>query len=465
MIFCFLISLIVFLLFENIYFYVLVFSISYFFILIFNISKFLTNFIKYYFFILFSTIIIILNYIWYYSINNTQQDWVKIFSWVVCEVMSKNRYIFESNWWKFLLKTDKTLYLNDNYTLRWYLQINWNSKNIFSFSLPSDINNPFIFQYDKWLTMKWINWEISVYNYLENWSSENLNTIELKKIVKKNVKNVFWINDVSWFLLWLLIWDKSLLSESTYDNFVDSWLVHIIAVSWWNIVMIVLFLTYILFFIPFYIRIFLIIIFISIYCLTCWLDSSVFRAWIMWLVTLLWLFAWRTVYIIDSIKISVYVLLLTNPFFLFYDLGFLLSYTALFWILAINYLLKNYKFPFKEYIIPTIGATIWTLPVILIYIWKLNLLWVLANFLVVPFIPLVLLIWIISLLSNMSILVEIEYFLLSTIINIAKFFSTNWIYLTNDNKLFISLFVIITIVIVTAFYLYNKKTVSQETGK
>ena len=79
----------------------------------------------------------------------------------------------------------------------------------------------------------------------------------------------------------MLIGDKSQLSNSQYQQFVDSGIVHIIAVSGGNLVMIVVFLSAVLFFLPFYLRNAVIICGVVAFALIAGGDSSVVRALIM----------------------------------------------------------------------------------------------------------------------------------------------------------------------------------------
>ena len=52
----------------------------------------------------------------------------------------------------------------------------------------------------------------------------------------------------------MTIGDRSLINPERYDQFIDSGLVHLIAVSGGNIAIIVLFVGLLLFWVPFYIR-------------------------------------------------------------------------------------------------------------------------------------------------------------------------------------------------------------------
>jgi len=127
----------------------------------------------------------------------------------------------------------------------------------------------------------------------------------------------------------MLIGDKSQIPESEYQSFINSGLVHLVAVSGGNVLMIIVFLQCILFFLPFYIRLGLILVTITGYSLICGLDSSVFRAVLMGGINMVALFRGREVNIWRLLSISCIVMLIINPYFLAYDTGFLLSYSAL----------------------------------------------------------------------------------------------------------------------------------------
>jgi len=79
----------------------------------------------------------------------------------------------------------------------------------------------------------------------------------------------------------MLIGDRSQIPDSEYQSFINSGLVHLVAVSGGNVLMIVIFLQFILFFLPFYVRLGVILLTIIEYGCICGLDSSVFRAVLM----------------------------------------------------------------------------------------------------------------------------------------------------------------------------------------
>ncbi len=134
----------------------------------------------------------------------------------------------------------------------------------------------------------------------------------------------------------MLIGDKSQLDNKAYQKFVSSGIVHIIAVSGGNLVMIVIFLGAVLFWIPFYARNGLIILGVIAFALLCGGDSSVVRALIMAVLSLFALFRGREIQIWRLLKYAFVAMLCYNPFFLSYDLGFLLSFGAVIGIVLIS---------------------------------------------------------------------------------------------------------------------------------
>jgi ComEC/Rec2-related protein len=268
----------------------------------------------------------------------------------------------------------------------------------------------------------------------DNLCQNNISFIQkIRKNLQKNIVHAYWENKQAWLILGMLVWDKSQIPPDEYQWFIDSWLVHIIAVSWWNIIMIVVFLWAVLFFLPFYIRNAVILLTIILYAMICGMDSSVFRATIMWWLGMLALFRWKEINIRRAMSTAFIVMLIVNPYFLTYDVWFLLSFSAIIGIIyfggfvnktpwffvktpptieqhplkgeELNNLgsktLNNFgakvlsrlqgggkKF-IKEFMTPTIGATLGVLPIMLFFMWKTNLTWIIANFLVVPIVAVV----------------------------------------------------------------------------
>ena len=143
------------------------------------------------------------------------------------------------------------------------------------------------------------------------------------------MRTVFGENQYAGLLLGLLIGDKSLIPTEAYDRFVDSGLVHIIAVSGGNIAMVVILLSFLLKRVPFYVRNGIILLMIILYATICGADSSVVRAAIMGSLTLIAIFGGREISIRRSMKYAFVLILIFFPFNLVYDVGLLLSFSAI----------------------------------------------------------------------------------------------------------------------------------------
>ncbi len=207
-------------------------------------------------------------------------------------------------------------------------------------------------------------------------------------------------NRTQWLVAGMLIGDRSMMSDDDYQLFIDSGIVHIIAVSWWNIVMLVLFLQLLLFRLPFYVRIAVIIPCIIIYALICWLDASVLRATIMGSLSLLALFRGKQTMVRRSLFIAYIAMLLINPLFLIYDLGFIFSFAAVIGIVYIGQWTNHIRFDgniayrwltriLHDYVFPSIGASMMVVPFLLFFTGKFNLTSIVANILVVPLTPII----------------------------------------------------------------------------
>lgn len=278
------------------------------------------------------------------------------------------------------------------------------------------------FDYPKWLKMKGRKGTIYEKNSIKNgkmekwkygfrlqsgtpeWGNWVWIIQSMKKSIQEKVIDAYGKNKISGLVLGMLIGDKSQIPEKEYEQFVDSGLVHLIAVSGWNILMIVVFLQCILFFLPFYVRIACILVTITGYSLICGMDSSVFRALLMGWLSMVALFWGREINIWRLLSISAIIMLLINPYFLVYDTGFLLSYSAIIGLIYFqnndkwemkddkwqpNRLQKTLQYIYKNYISPSIWASIGIFPIIIFFMGKINLLSIIGNLFVLPIVPFV----------------------------------------------------------------------------
>jgi ComEC/Rec2-related protein len=230
---------------------------------------------------------------------------------------------------------------------------------------------------------------------------------QIPYLLSKKLEQTYSKKQTAWLVLGMLIGDKSSISASDYQLFINSGLVHLVAVSGGNIVMLVAFLTAIFFFIPFYPRVILILICIVGYGILCGMDSSVLRAVVMGGLSLLAILLGRGVSLRRLLAYTYIGMLLYNPYFLVYDVGFLLSFSAVIGIVFLSTLWaiydqdtqsKSTKKPryhkrvsqlFSSYILPSLGATLGIFPVIIFFMGKINIGSIIGNMFVLPIVPLV----------------------------------------------------------------------------
>ena len=378
-----------------------------------------------------------------------------IATWIVDDVSSQGKYVFVYKWDEYLLYSKKEYSIGDqvwivgNITPPTPSKIEGESyRKITSWTFAIPLFS-WSFDFEKWMKMKW--WKGTIYETnsiilrdeldtnpsvshtfgTSPYQGRNIGMIKkMKKWIQEKVVQAYGKGKIAGLILGMLIGDRSQIPESEYQYFINSWLVHLVAVSGWNILMIVVFLQFILFFIPFYVRLGLILFTIIGYGLICGLDSSVFRAVLMWGMSMAALFRGREVNIWRILSISCVVMLIINPYFLAYDVGFLMSYSA---IIGLIYMgtkgekdekvqgevinppvlrttpplqkddkwMRNEKerkvwpiqkilqYVYKSYISPSIWASIGIFPIIIFFMGKINILGIIWNLFVLPIVPFV----------------------------------------------------------------------------
>jgi len=395
-----------------------------------------------------------------------------IWTWMILDNLEYGKYLLEDD------SKRKFIYISSNFYNVWDKIYTFASVKLWSQANPFENNHSSFlsswFDYNKWLLMKWYYGYLYETNVIKLWNfSADLSYIQkIRKEIKLWVISAYWENKIAGLVLGMLIWDKSFIPKEDYDGFINSWLVHIVAVSWSNILMIVVFLNFVLIFIPFYPRLVFILFVITFYSLVCGMDSSIFRAWIMWWLSLMALFFGRNLNVWRSISFALVIMLICNPYYLMYDMWFLLSFFALIWIIIFDKFIgvpttpsdkytiqkiKNFWFKlFKNYLAPTLWASIWVSPILIYFVWKINLITIFANILILPILPFVMIYSFISLFLNRifaySYLLIPEQLLINYIYNVSSLFNENGIYLlVNDfyAKLLLALWIIFMLLFLT----------------
>lgn len=357
--------------------------------------------------------------------------------------------------WRYTLKTVDSTYLLSTKTILWLWDtirvsgrftpakktIIQTELNFSSLTLPTLFT--WWFDYTQWMVMKWVAWDIQTSKItILNTPTPLPRILALRIGILNIIQSTFWKTPAGWLLQWMLIWDRSWIPKEKYEQFISSWMVHIVAVSGSNILYVVLFLNIVLFFIPYYIRTGIIIIAIVFYALICGLDSSVIRAVIMWILTLIAILWGRVVSAWRLLAIAWIAILVWNPLLLLYDLWFLLSFSALVGILIISKvadrLPTNNKTTtlLKSYILPSIGAWVGTLPILLFFVGTTNIASIFANIFIVPIVPFVLLWGVVAVfidnLFSLNSYIDILFFPFEMLYWLARRLTVNGIYLSTE---------------------------------
>lgn len=277
-----------------------------------------------------------------------------------------------------------------------------------------NIRNPGEFDYSRYLGEKGISGIVTTYD-ADNFKIINKKTkfftnqiFQIRKSIYSAILNLQ--NDETASLLKsLLLADRTDIDFETKTEFINSGVIHVLAVSGLHTGFIILFL--LLFFGRFniYFRSFSAILGILVFMCIAGLPVSVIRASVMAIVIIVALMLNRTTNLFNSLALAALIILIVNPDEI-YSPGFQLSFSAVLSIGVIFPLFRNsikklnIKNKFLKYFIllfaVSLSAEIGTLPVTVTYFRKLSLIAPFTNLVVIPLIGLILLIAIGTLLMN-----------------------------------------------------------------
>ncbi len=227
-------------------------------------------------------------------------------------------------------------------------------------------------------------------NSRQNWFKEQL--LKIKYAFSRRV-NKFLEEPKSSLLLGILIGARKTLPNEVVENFNATGTSHIIAISGFNITIIISALAFLARIFgrrtSFWLSLFIIIGFVVL----SGASASVIRAAIMGALLLVSFNIGRMYAITPALVFTAALMLLFNPRILFWDISFQLSFIATMGIIYLLPLLEKLTpkwqegFGLKGIILATLSATFVTLPFILFYFGRLSLVALLANILILPFVP------------------------------------------------------------------------------
>ena len=263
------------------------------------------------------------------------------------------------------------------------------------------------FSYEKWLRMKWYQAVLRANRIVPFPRTWWRRIIDLQNTLIHRL-GILYTGDYVWITEWMLIGSKYHINTQLYKQFIDSGLVHILVASGGNLAFILLIFSFVLFFIPFYIRLVILWIIWWLYCIICGGDSSIMRAYFMLgFLFLSYLFG-KSISPRRSLMFVIIIMLVYNPYVLLFDLGFRLSVAAIVGIiiaarfcdnLYYNEGISGWMFRILQYFV--VGLCVWLslLPILIMQSWSVNLSSLVVNYIVQIILPFIIYVLSISLIA------------------------------------------------------------------
>lgn len=235
----------------------------------------------------------------------------------------------------------------------------------------------------------------------------------------------------------LLLGVKQALGTELETAFRQTGIIHIVVLSGYNIMLVVVFIMYVLgqFLAP-RPRVVVGIIAITAFALLVGLSATVVRASLMVSLLLIMQATGRSYLVLRGLLLAGAVMVLHNPLLLVYDIGFQLSFLATLGLVLIAPHLERYliKVPtiggVRTFLVATIATQIAVSPLLLYQIGEFSVVSVLVNVLVLPMVPIAMLLTFVTGVVGFVIpalaplLVYPTVFSLQYIIEIARFFAS-----------------------------------------
>lgn len=195
------------------------------------------------------------------------------------------------------------------------------------------------------------------------------------------------------------------IPEQVMENFNIVGLTHILAISGYNITLIITVFALLLSKRGRVVRFIITLSAITLFAFLTGLSASVVRASIMGSFAIIAIFLGRRSGGINALFLSAVVMVLINPFILMSDISLQLSFTATLGLLVLLPLWENHlkKLPvlIRESLAVTIAAQVFTIPLILYYFGRFSVIAPFANVLFLPLIPLIMLISFIAIVASL----------------------------------------------------------------
>jgi ComEC/Rec2-related protein len=371
-------------------------------------------------FIFISFWIIVWSIIWIHNINVMENNrWVifkddintkkkTLISWEIKDIYKTSEY---SNNYILKVKSLDTKSINSDINLllttqKWITYKPWDGIEFKSIIMPIEALEDF--EYDKYMLTKDIYWKTNLQTSKITWNNLTWigNSIYKVRISILNSINLIFPWDTAKLLAWIYLWVRSDFSQELQGEFNNSWLSHIIAVSWYNITVLIIFLSVIFRFLPDKLKLIIVIIWIWFFVMLVWNNIPALRAAIMWSIGFLAVTYWKRINIYSLLLATTILFVLINPYTLNYDVSFHLSFLAILWIvISSKYIEERLKyipkiFWIKESLSTTLSVAIFTVPIMVVNFKRFSIISPISNILVTPLVPISMLFWWLSVVLN-----------------------------------------------------------------
>lgn len=367
-----------------------------------------------------------------------------IVEWLVTKQTKPDEYELTNSNWTYLLRSNTPIPLSS--TIKAQVSKRTVAENIVVTMRDPNFHPIFEknFSYPYWLFMKgyqWV-WYIRSYYLIDEQQS-------IRKYFTDRLVAIYWWTKEAGLLHGMLVWWRAWFDQAIYEQFIASWLVHIIAVSGSNIALLLLFFSIILFFVPIVLRPYFYALIIIYYGILCWFDSSLLRAICMGLIILFTTLVWIKTDTIRVFRYAMSCMILYNPLMLWYDVWFLLSICSVLWIYRVAKKMPQYwrKRLLYSYIVIPIWAWLGSMPVVYIFMGSFSLQSFLANILVIPLVWPTLWVGILWLTVSHSTITALSTQLLRSIFLISSWFSSWWASITHESVVQTSVVILCIIVL------------------
>ena len=350
-----------------------------------------------------------------------------------------------------------------------------------NFKLINKPLNPYQFNYRSYLTRQQIHYQISVKNkeiyFLNSEISIYSFLDKFRKKINTSLKNNNFKNDELAIINALLLGQRKDISKDLLQNYAEAGAMHLLAVSGLHIGVMLYLLNFLFKPIEYLkngknIKVIILIISLWLYAFLAGLSPSIIRAVTMFTAITIGQFSKKNTSTLHNLFISMFLLLLINPLYLF-KVGFQLSYLAVFSIIYFYPLFIRFYNP-KFWLIKktwqlftvSLSAQLGILPLSLYYFHQFPSLFFISSMVIIPFLGLILglgiLVIILSLLNTLPLfLAQLFSWIISKMNAFIEFIANQEAFLFKNISFSILLLITSYFIIISLYRLWNKSSASK----